>query len=422
MARILVLDTLKHPSNTGTANITLSSDETTTMPAVNINGGQIDSTTVGASTPSSVAATTLTASGNATAGGTLGVTGNTTIGGTLGVTGAATLSSTAAITGNTTVGGTLGVTGATTLSSTAAITGNTTVGGTLAVTGAITGSNFTATTINGIEMRYYTQWLGGLQPTNYSLGIGAGSLDSLQSSNIGGAEGNTGFGVNTLTANLQGQYCTAVGYGALDSVVGTWNSASGDYNTAIGKDAGGDITYGHNNIMIGYRSGTSNAPSGSVTEGDYIVCLGDNNTSSFYCADDSISTSDGRDKTDVEDFTAGLEWIEAMRPVTFHWDKRSWYTEYDEETGEVTSQPDPDGTHKRDKKNLGFIGQEVLAIEQAHGFANNKNDMLTVNLNEDDTAYGMKYARLVPVLVNAIKELSQSNKELSTRITTLETA
>ena len=39
--------------------------------------------------------------------------------------------------------------------------------------------------------------------------------------------------------------------------------------------------------------------------------------------------------------------------------------------------------------------------------------MLVVNLNEDDTAYGIKYARLVPVLVNAIKELS-------TKITALE--
>ncbi len=122
MARILVLDTLKHPSNSGTANITLSSDETTTMPAVNINGGQIDSTTVGASTPSSVAATTLTASGNATVGGTLGVTGTTTL------SGANTLSGVNTLSGATTCSTTLGVTGNTTQSGSANNIGTVTAG------------------------------------------------------------------------------------------------------------------------------------------------------------------------------------------------------------------------------------------------------------------------------------------------------
>ena len=172
------------------------------------------------------------------------------------------------------------------------------------------------------------------------------------------------------------------------------------------------ITSGDSNTGIGYRALQSQSPSGTVTTADGIVCLGDNNVTNLYCADTSISSSDGRDKADVKDFTAGLDWIEAMRPITYHWDKRSWYTEIDEETGEVTSQPDPDGTHKRDKKHIGFIAQEVLEIEKAHGFANDKTDMLTVNLNEDDTAYGMKYERLVPVLVNAVKELSAKVKAL----------
>jgi len=198
---------------------------------------------------------------------------------------------------------------------------------------------------------------------------------------------------------------TAVGYMGLDA-------CTGDNNTGIGREAGKNITSGDNNLCLGKESGTSSSPSGNLTSGDSTICLGNNSINAIYCADTSISSSDGRDKTDVEDFTAGLDWIEAMRPVTYRWDKRSWYTEYDEETGEIISESTPDGTHKKDKKNIGFIAQEVLAIEKANGFSGDTNDMLTVNLNEDETAYGMKYERLVPVLVNAIKELSAKVKAL----------
>ena len=63
-----------------------------------INAGTIDNTTIGATTASSGAFTTITASS------TLGVTGNTTIGGTLGVTGNQTNTGNLTVNGNTTLG------------------------------------------------------------------------------------------------------------------------------------------------------------------------------------------------------------------------------------------------------------------------------------------------------------------------------
>ena len=65
---------------------------------------------------------------------------------------------------------------------------------------------------------------------------------------------------------------------------------------------------------------------------------------------------------------------------------------------------------------VGFLAQEALAVEQANGYGNDNNDSLILNLTDDGMSYGMKYERLVPVLVNAIKELSAENTELKSRL------
>ena len=197
---------------------------------------------------------------------------------------------------------------------------------------------------------------------------------------------NVGIGVNALGAHTTGSNNTAIGFQSLYAVT------TGEYNTGLGREAGYYITTGDNNTMVGIGSGGNGSPSGQINTGDNVICLGNNNVSELYCADTSISSSDKRDKTDVTDFTNGLNWINQLKPVTYRWDKRSWY---DDNT--------PDGSKKRNKKHIGFLAQDVLAVE---GNPSDKDDMLVVNLNQDNTAYGLKYERLVPVLVNAIKELS----------------
>ena len=89
-----------------------------------------------------------------------------------------------------------------------------------------------------------------------------------------------------------------------------------------------------------------------------------------------------------------------MRPVTYRWDRRTWYGTDEQPYGT------PDGSKKRTKLHIGFLAQEALEIEKTNGYGSSKEDMLVVNLTPDEMSYGMKYERLVPVLVNAIKELS----------------
>ena len=111
-----------------------------------------------------------------------------------------------------------------------------------------------------------------------------------------------------------------------------------------------------------------------------------------------------------------MSWIKELRPVTYRWDRRSWYTDDPDTKGT------PDGSKKRDRLHIGFLAQEAIEVEKKHGYAGKKDDMLIVNQDEDDSdpSYGMKYERLVPILVNAIKELSTKNDALEARIKTLE--
>ena len=205
--------------------------------SVAVTGGTIDGTSVGATTPSTGAFTTLSATGNATVGGTLGVTGTSTFTGLItangGVSGAVTTSN-ATITGgsinNTTIGATTPSTGAfTTLSSSS----NATVGGTLGVTGtstftglitgnggysgAVTSSNATLTggTINGMVIGGTTAANGtftnltvstsaSINPTG-TVTIGPGVTGAIDNVVVGGTTPRAG-GFTTLTATGDGTF------------------------------------------------------------------------------------------------------------------------------------------------------------------------------------------------------------------------
>ena len=240
----------------------------------------------------------------------------------------------------------------------------------------------------------------------YNVGVG---FNGLQGNTTG--SNNVALGFQALDDNTTADNNTAVGYrslylsstGAENVAMGKesgYNVTTGSHNTLIGREAGHNLTTGSNNLFLGKRAGTASSPSGIQQTGGDTVCLGDNGIQSFFCADTSISSSDSRDKTDVTSFNVGLAWIEALRPVTYRWDRRTWYGTDAEPFGT------PDGSKKRQKLHIGFLAQEALEVEKANGYGSSNDNSLIVNLTEDGMSYGMKYERLVPILVNAIKELS----------------
>ena len=104
----------------------------------------------------------------------------------------------------------------------------------------------------------------------------------------------------------------------------------------------------------------------------------------------------------------GLEFINKLEPVTYRWDKRSKYSDDQSAT--------PDGTHKEEQLEGGFLAQDVEAIEEQYGHKLSDNTNLTFHLSEDEKMYGIKYGKFVPMLVKAVQELSAEVEELKAKL------
>ena len=223
----------------------------------------------------------------------------------------------------------------------------------------------------------------------------------------------TAIGYSALYSNTEGDYNTAVGVQAGYSNTTGYNQVmiggyagyaanTGNSNTCVGYTAGYGITSGDNNICLGSSSGRAASPTGNITTEDNLLCLGNNSTTAIKGAVAYTNASDERDKADITNFTHGLSWIKKMRPVTYKWDYRSNYLEEGQQDITAVTR---DGSKKKNKVYLGLIAQEVLEIEKADNFATSLDNELLVSSNADSSLLGLQYTSIIPILINAIKEL-----------------
>ena len=236
---------------------------------------------------------------------------------------------------------------------------------------------------------------------NNNTGIGAYALYNTISSN------NSALGVDALLNNTSGSAHAALGYRAL------WSTTSGTNNTAAGQYAGYTTTTGSYNTNIGRVSAASSASA------SYEITLGSANNTSLRCNVTSISSlSDQRDKTNIQDIpdSAGIDFINKLRPVTYHWDRREWYDD-----------GNPDGSQikadwRRWKPNSGlkqgFIAQEVQAAISGEKCL--EDSMIVTNDNPDKLEFAPQH--LLTNAIKAIQQLSAENQALLARIETLENA
>lgn len=277
----------------------------------------------------------------------------------------------------------------------------------LGYTGSLTGSNDNVQIVDqygDVAMVAIPQIghisIGGSNPVStttgcISIGNGAGALIT------GNGNGSAVIiGNNAMSNSSQTGGNIAIGDGALQNATGIL----GFGNVAIGQVAGSTITNGQRNTIIGYGSGTNPIPLtignnntiiGSLAytasvNANNSVTLGNTAITVLRCAVTSItSLSDARDKKDVAPIELGLDFVKELNPVKFVWNDRN-------EEG------------KHDIADSGFIAQDLKALEDKHNVA----DVLKLVYDENPEKLEASYGRLIPVLVQAIKDLATKVEQL----------
>lgn len=335
-----------------------------------------------------ISATTASTTGNATVGGTLGVTGKTTTG---------TLESGAA-----TFTGDINLSGATSriIANVGLISNASTIVsayryGILAsnmlnsTTKMVTASPSCALYVNNTtapQMQFYTSDGGSADPYQYgpyavwhggmtSFVAPSGSISYTVNTADGADTGAISFSSASAFGSTRGAYISCIGneYSAANAgsiIAQCGNVASGSFKILVNTGVTRFEVTNSSKVLFPFYAAGGTSGASLDNEGQIIR-----------------TPSDLRLKEDITDITAGLDKVRAMRGVTFNWkDKASFGS----------------------RRDYGMIAQEVETVIPE-----------VVSQNPD----GMKsldYQKIVPVLIEAIKDQQRIIESLESRINALE--
>jgi hypothetical protein len=256
----------------------------------------------------------------------------------------------------------------------------------------------------------------------YDIAIGK----SAQANNIDPYNSNIAIGYQALMENTDGSDNTAIGYDALRDNMDAWyntavgndalrHNTTGEGNTALGKDALRRIETGSYNTGIGAFANDNSSNQAAVNStgigydaqpgGSNIIRLGNAPVAIIGGYAGWTNVSDARVKTAVHENIVGLEFINKLRPVSYHLDMNA--------IASIIGTPDSlrlfdaEALKAAEIQN-GFIAQEVEQAARETGFDFHG---VTKPKHANDH-YGLTYSEFVVPLVKAVQELSDANAEL----------
>jgi len=247
--------------------------------------------------------------------------------------------------------------------------------------------------------------------------LGYGALTFGIATGFSTASNNTAIGESALYAISSASNNTAVGYQALYTLTtgnglntavgyqaGYSTQGGAENNNYFGNSAGRTVTTGNGNVCLGHYAGTNTHTVFHITTQSDRVVIGNSLTTNAYIQVAFTVTSDARDKADVAQATYGLDFVNRLKPVTFKWDKRSSY---------ALDNTAPDGSKKQLKTQLGFLAQDVIALEKEFGAV--EKDLLIAD-DEQEESLKITETKMIPVLVKAIQELKAEVDSLKAQI------
>jgi hypothetical protein len=203
---------------------------------------------------------------------------------------------------------------------------------------------------------------------------------------------------NTLVGNYAGSGASFDGFtGTCNVFLGAAGGciSTGSCNIGIGNAAGRCVSTGCNNIFVGTYSGCgATAGLANITTESNRIIMGNN---SHACAQIKVAwtvVSDCRDKCIFGKVPRGRGFLEKLEPIE--------YAFKDRETNEIT---DPPG-----KKRYGFSAQDILELEGDDKVLVSDEFPEKLNLTQD---------YMIPILVNAFKELSEDVENLKKELAAL---
>lgn len=216
--------------------------------------------------------------------------------------------------------------------------------------------------------------------------------------------------------------------GAADQKNWKWTANNGACNRQITNDAdGGTVNYelitrsGMSITQMEWRANTLYLNGATVLAkqlnpaSDNLYALGSmtNRWSSIYAGSSTIVTSDAREKEHIRDSDLGLNFVRALRPVSYKFkDFESAITEPADGAGGEQATVTGTIRHRFNRPHYGLIAQEVkqtLMALQVEDFAGWTEDTATGK-------QGLRYEEFIAPLIKAVQELSDKVSALESEL------